>query len=343
MPPKKNHIIDVHINVEKSKPQQAKDKCSSKLTPKKQTENTKPDESSKVTTKDKTTPKPPLKSKPAEKALELDEDKIADKPTPKSKPLEVTKPQKPVEVENDKTCTLPVKPKPAENIKLQKPVEVQNDKTHQPSKPKPVENTKSDTNSAISETKVVKKKKINHVKPVISKNLLRKESVKIIRSKPKVNEEEQVSKQVSTSDETDSEQKSENKEEKSDSTAEESAEECVQSGPTLVLNGQETSECLQKPMLQAIASNKMFCLESKKLIFKKNKATVVPEPKEESPRKAEAFSADNENSVYAFEPDLPTTSPPFRRLKPVTPPKSIISGNSIAVQVGNVTSLKDEF
>ncbi len=93
----------------------------------------------------------------------------------------------------------------------------------------------------------------------------------------------------------------------------------------------------EKPLIQTVvsSSSKVFNLESKKIIFKKNTTPTPAEEKEDaSPRKSEAFSPDNENSVYAFEPDLPTTSPPFRRLKPATPSKSVIS-NSIAVQVSD--------
>lgn len=93
----------------------------------------------------------------------------------------------------------------------------------------------------------------------------------------------------------------------------------------------KTAKNESKPMIQTVisSSSRVFNLESKKI------SPITLEQKEEvSPKKSEAFSADNENSVYAFEPDLPTTSPPFRRLKPVTPPKSIAS-NSIAVQVSS--------
>lgn len=94
----------------------------------------------------------------------------------------------------------------------------------------------------------------------------------------------------------------------------------------------------EKPPQSAVTtSQKVFSVDSKKLIFKKNSyltptAAGSDMKDENGAKKSEAFSPDNENSVYAFEPDLPTTSPPFRRLKPVTPPKSICS-NSIAVQV----------
>lgn len=95
----------------------------------------------------------------------------------------------------------------------------------------------------------------------------------------------------------------------------------------------------EKPPQSAVTTSpKVFSVDSKKLIFKKNSSYLTPTMStgdikdENGGKKSEAFSPDNENSVYAFEPDLPTTSPPFRRLKPVTPPKSICS-NSIAVQV----------
>lgn len=89
------------------------------------------------------------------------------------------------------------------------------------------------------------------------------------------------------------------------------------------------------PQSPVITSQKVFSVDSKKIIFKKNSCltpTVSGGDTRDDGKKSEAFSPDNENSVYAFEPDLPTTSPPFRRLKPVTPPKAICS-NSIAVQV----------
>lgn len=50
---------------------------------------------------------------------------------------------------------------------------------------------------------------------------------------------------------------------------------------------------------------------------------------------SDAFSPDNETSVYAFQPDLPVASTPFRRNKPQSPAKSrtVSPNTSIAVSV----------
>lgn len=52
---------------------------------------------------------------------------------------------------------------------------------------------------------------------------------------------------------------------------------------------------------------------------------------------SDAFSPDNETSVYAFQPDLPVASTPFRRNKPQSPAKSrtVSPNTSIAVSVLN--------
>lgn len=50
---------------------------------------------------------------------------------------------------------------------------------------------------------------------------------------------------------------------------------------------------------------------------------------------SDAFSPDNETSVYAFQPDLPVASTPFRRNKPQSPAKSrtVSPNTSIAVSI----------
>ncbi|XP_025416028.1 protein Jumonji isoform X2 [Sipha flava] len=52
---------------------------------------------------------------------------------------------------------------------------------------------------------------------------------------------------------------------------------------------------------------------------------------------SDAFSPDNETSVYAFQPDLPVASTPFRRNKPQSPAKSrtVSPNTSIAVSIEN--------
>ncbi|KAL4090574.1 hypothetical protein QTP88_025380 [Uroleucon formosanum] len=52
---------------------------------------------------------------------------------------------------------------------------------------------------------------------------------------------------------------------------------------------------------------------------------------------SDAFSPDNETSVYAFQPDLPIASTPFRRNKPQSPAKSrtVSPNTSIAVSIEN--------
>lgn len=80
----------------------------------------------------------------------------------------------------------------------------------------------------------------------------------------------------------------------------------------------------------------------KRSIFQRKSTLKVKEKKEVLPPNINAFSPENESSVYAFEPDLPLTSAPFRRSKGKDgrsinttdedePAHS--SSNSIAVQV----------
>lgn len=80
----------------------------------------------------------------------------------------------------------------------------------------------------------------------------------------------------------------------------------------------------------------------KRSIFQRKSTLKVKEKKELLPPNINAFSPENESSVYAFEPDLPPTSAPFRRSKGKDgrsinttdedePAHS--SSNSIAVQV----------
>lgn len=54
---------------------------------------------------------------------------------------------------------------------------------------------------------------------------------------------------------------------------------------------------------------------------------------------SDAFSPDNETSVYAFQPDLPVASTPFRRNKPQSPAKSrtVSPNTSIAVSIRKYT------
>lgn len=58
---------------------------------------------------------------------------------------------------------------------------------------------------------------------------------------------------------------------------------------------------------------------------------------------SDAFSPDNETSVYAFQPDLPVASTPFRRNKPQSPAKSrtVSPNTSIAVSILGVSVLFD--
>lgn len=85
---------------------------------------------------------------------------------------------------------------------------------------------------------------------------------------------------------------------------------------------------------QTVASSdsEVFNLESKKIFKKYASSFTSEEEKEVNPKKSDAFSADNETSIYAFEPGFPGNSPPFKREKSVTHPKSV-ANNSIAVQV----------
>ncbi|CAH0386856.1 unnamed protein product [Bemisia tabaci] len=79
---------------------------------------------------------------------------------------------------------------------------------------------------------------------------------------------------------------------------------------------------------------------TKKVIFQQRRMSTAKEL--ESSKKAVAFSPEHESSVYAFEPDLPPTSTPFRRNKNKSnldssidsnPETDSSSNNSIAVQV----------
>lgn len=60
---------------------------------------------------------------------------------------------------------------------------------------------------------------------------------------------------------------------------------------------------------------------------------------------SDAFSPDNETSVYAFQPDLPEASTPFRRNKPQSPAKSrtVSPNTSIAVSILGVSLLFNKF
>ncbi|XP_065214131.1 titin [Planococcus citri] len=254
-------------------------------------------------------------------------------------------------------------PVPEETIRTssEKEVEKESQKMEEnllhktPNKAKNIERSEPDSNFALEEGEI--SQPIPVVEPVckstITKKTLnrKKASIKIIKAKPsKLDGDQKTAKRVSVSQTTTNIEESVTESKRTEDLVNEKIEDDVttKTMPKLVFaNGKSTSmeECSQKPIIQTIAtsSSKMFCLESKKIIFKKNKSSTVPDDKEEnSPRKTEAFSADNENSVYAFEPDLPTTSPPFRRLKPVTPTKSLISGNSIAVQVNFESNAKIE-